>query len=54
MQHCWPIRALVGFIFWSGWPQAPLYVGLIVAQSMFARHFLVELKHLAMGGKDEP
>lgn len=47
-------NVLVGFIFWSRWLQAPLYVGLIVAQSLFVRYFLVELKHLAMGGVDEP
>jgi uncharacterized membrane protein YqhA len=47
-------NVLAGFIFWSRWLQAPLYVGLIVAQSVYVHHFLVELKHLAMGGMDEP
>ena len=47
-------NVLVSFIFWSRWLQAPLYVGLIVAQSLLVRYFLVELKHLAMGGVDEP
>lgn len=34
------------FIFWSRWLQAPLYVGLIVAQGVYVYHFMVELWHL--------
>jgi len=33
-------------IFWSRWLQAPLYVGLIVAQGVYVFHFMVELLHL--------
>jgi uncharacterized protein (TIGR00645 family) len=36
------------FIFWSRWLQAPLYIGLIVAQAVYVYHFMVELKHLVM------
>ncbi len=41
-------RILGGFIFWSRWLQAPLYVGLIVAQTVYVYHFMVELTHLVM------
>lgn len=41
-----PIKALESFIFWSRWLQAPLYVGLIVAQGVYVLQFLVELSHL--------
>lgn len=34
------------FIFLSRWLQAPLYVGLIVAQGVYVYRFLVELSHL--------
>lgn len=34
------------FIFWSRWLQAPLYVGLIIAQAVYVYHFMVELVHL--------
>jgi uncharacterized protein (TIGR00645 family) len=37
---------LSGFIFWSRWLQAPLYLGLIIAQSVYVYHFMVELLHL--------
>jgi uncharacterized protein (TIGR00645 family) len=38
----------VGFlIFFSRWLQAPLYIGLIVAQVVYVIVFLVELYHLA-------
>ncbi len=40
---------LAGFIFWSRWLQAPLYVGLIVAQTVYVYHFMVELMHLVTG-----
>lgn len=35
-----------GLIFWSRWLQAPLYLGLIVAQAVYVYHFGVELLHL--------
>lgn len=34
------------FIFWSRWLQAPLYLGLIVAQAVYVYLFMVELWHL--------
>lgn len=33
-------------IFWSRWLQAPLYLGLIIAQGVYVYHFMVELIHL--------
>lgn len=33
-------------IFWSRWLQAPLYIGLIVAQGVYVYHFMLELVHL--------
>lgn len=39
-------RALARIIFLSRWLQAPLYVGLIVAQAVYVYRFLVELWHL--------
>ena len=33
-------------IFWSRWLQAPLYIGLIVAQAVYVYHFMLELVHL--------
>lgn len=33
-------------IFWSRWLQAPLYLGLIVAQAVYVYHFMIELIHL--------
>ena len=30
-----PLRLLGGFIFWTRWLQAPLYLGLIVAQAVY-------------------
>jgi uncharacterized protein (TIGR00645 family) len=41
-----PLKALEGFIFWSRWLQAPLYVGLILAQGVYVYHFMQELLHL--------
>lgn len=35
-------------IFWSRWLQAPLYVGLIIAQGVYVYHFMIELSHLVM------
>lgn len=39
-------RTLGSFIFLSRWLQAPLYLGLIIAQSVYVYRFLVELGHL--------
>jgi len=39
-------RPLEAFIFWSRWLQAPLYVGLIIAQAVYVYQFGVELTHL--------
>ncbi|MFT3870312.1 MAG: TIGR00645 family protein [Nibricoccus sp.] len=39
-------RSLSNLIFLSRWLQAPLYVGLIVAQMVYVYRFLVELWHL--------
>ena len=36
-------KTLAGFIFWSRWLQAPLYVGLVVAQTVYVYHFMGEL-----------
>lgn len=37
---------LRNLVFWSRWLQAPLYLGLIVAQGVYVFHFMVELSHL--------
>jgi uncharacterized protein (TIGR00645 family) len=42
------VRPLEAFIFWSRWLQAPLYVGLIIAQAVYVYQFGVELTHLVM------
>ena len=34
------------FIFWSRWLQAPLYLGLIIAQGAYVYLFMLELSHL--------
>ena len=39
-------RTLGGLIFLSRWLQAPLYLGLIVAQGVYVYHFMIELGHL--------
>lgn len=39
-------KTLASFIFLSRWLQAPLYVGLIVAQAVYVYRFLLELCHL--------
>jgi uncharacterized protein (TIGR00645 family) len=41
-----PLQALEKFIFWSRWLQAPLYLGLIVAQGVYVYQFMHELLHL--------
>lgn len=40
------VNRLEMFIFWSRWLQAPLYLGLIVAQFVYVYLFLTELSHL--------
>ncbi len=45
-------RVLGGFIFWSRWLQAPLYLGLIVAQTVYVYHFMGELMHLVTDVRD--
>jgi len=40
------VQKLETFIFWSRWLQAPLYLGLIVAQGVYVYLFMVELLHL--------
>jgi uncharacterized protein (TIGR00645 family) len=40
-------RGIGGLIFFSRWLQAPLYLGLIVAQLIYVVVFLIELVHLA-------
>ena len=41
-----PLLITAQLIFWSRWLQAPLYVGLIVAQGVYVYHFMIELVHL--------
>ncbi|MDH5178565.1 MAG: TIGR00645 family protein [Gammaproteobacteria bacterium] len=50
-QNTSPLRnmslsMLAQVIFWSRWLQAPLYLGLIVAQAVYVYHFMAELSHL--------
>jgi len=40
------VQTLERFIFWSRWLQAPLYLGLIVAQGVYVYEFMHELSHL--------
>ena len=40
------MAALGSLIFLSRWLQAPLYIGLIIAQGVYVYHFLQELWHL--------
>ena len=40
------LTVLALFIFSSRWLQAPLYVGLILAQVVYVYHFMIELWHL--------
>ena len=49
------LKAIASFMFWSRWLQAPLYIGLILAQAVYVYHFWVELLHLieaAFGNKE--
>jgi uncharacterized protein (TIGR00645 family) len=39
-------KPMEAFIFWSRWLQAPLYLGLIVAQGVYVYQFMHELAHL--------
>ena len=43
------LKVMAQVIFWSRWLQAPLYLGLIVAQGVYVYHFMVELSHLVAG-----
>lgn len=40
------LMIMAQLIFWSRWLQAPLYLGLIVAQGVYVYHFMLELTHL--------
>jgi len=40
------VKPMEYFIFWSRWLQAPLYLGLIIAQGVYVYHFMHELAHL--------
>lgn len=40
------VKPMELFIFWSRWLQAPLYLGLIVAQGVYVYQFMLELTHL--------
>ena len=40
------LRTLPRWIFMSRWLQAPLYIGLIVAQGVYVWQFWLELVHL--------
>ena len=40
------LRPLPRWIFMSRWLQAPLYIGLIVAQGVYVWQFWLELVHL--------
>jgi len=42
-------KTLERAIFASRWMQAPLYLGLILAQAVYVYHFFVELWHLLSG-----
>lgn len=43
------VAKLEMLIFWSRWLQAPLYLGLIVAQCVYVYLFMIELSHLVVG-----
>ncbi len=43
------LRGLGSLIFFSRWLQAPLYLGLIVAQAVYVVQFFKELAHLVHG-----
>jgi len=43
------LKTMSQLIFWSRWLQAPLYLGLIVAQGAYVYFFMLELIHLVTG-----
>jgi len=43
------IRSVESLIFASRWLQAPIYVGLILAQGVYVYRFILELVHLVTG-----
>ena len=43
------LMMMAQLIFWSRWLQAPLYLGLIVAQGVYVYQFMIELYHLVLG-----
>lgn len=43
------LKLIPQLIFWSRWLQAPLYLGLIIAQGVYVFHFIKELLHLIVG-----
>lgn len=51
-MRTYSLSALSQLIFWSRWLQAPLYIGLIVAQGVYVYHFMVELSHLVGGAAE--
>ena len=46
------VNRIETFIFWSRWLQAPLYLGLIVAQGVYVYQFMLELVHLVGGASN--
>jgi len=46
--HQKSLSALGNLIFFSRWLQAPLYLGLIVAQCAYVYRFIIELGHLVV------
>ena len=46
------LNMMAQLIFWSRWLQAPLYLGLIVAQGVYVYFFIIELTHLVHGAAD--
>ncbi|MEY2889084.1 MAG: hypothetical protein RIQ30_681 [Pseudomonadota bacterium] len=47
------LRPLPRWIFMSRWLQAPLYIGLIVAQGVYVWQFWMELAHLISMMRDK-
>lgn len=43
------LKVMSQLIFMSRWLQAPLYLGLIIAQCVYVYHFMIELSHLVGG-----
>lgn len=46
------LSTMAQLIFWSRWLQAPLYLGLIVAQGVYVYLFMKELAHLVSGANE--